>query len=293
MDLRQLRYFRAVATLGGFRRAAEALSIAQPAVSQQIRRLEAELGTPLFERDRRPVALTAAGEQLLLHAERVLADVAAVEADMRRFSGAEGERLALGVMQYLTLLDLPELLVRFHAAHAGIEVTVSVGNTGELEALLRQGQIELAVAHVREGDEPAGLTAEPLRHEELVLLVDVRHRLAGRERVDIADLAREAFVVSRVGGLIRETFAVAAREAGFEPHVAFETVDMTTTVGLVASRLGVAVAPRAMTAVLGADVVAVALGPTAPTLVVTLLRVAGRRRTPAARLFSAFVKGRF
>jgi DNA-binding transcriptional LysR family regulator len=292
MELRQLRYFAAVATHGGFRRAAEELSIAQPAVSQQVRRLEAELGTPLFDRDRRPVALTAAGEQLLAHAQRLLADADSIEADMRRFSGAESQHLALGAMQYLTLLDLPELLVRFRAEHPGVEVTLSVGNSGELETLLRQGQVELAMAHARDGDEPAGLSAVPLRREELVLLVDAGHRLARRERVDIAELAQDAFVVSRVGGRIRETFATAARAAGFDPRVAFETVDMTTTVGLVARGLGLAVAPRAMTRVLGSGVVAVPLGPEPPSLVVTLLRVTGRRRTAAARVFEAFVKGR-
>jgi LysR family transcriptional regulator, transcription activator of glutamate synthase operon len=292
MELRQLRYFTAVATLGGFRRAADALSIAQPAVSQQVRRLEAELGTLLFERDKRPVALTPAGEQLLVHAQRLLADADSIAADMRRFTGAEGQHLTLGVMQYLTLLDLPELLVRFRRQHPGIEVTVNVGNSGELEALLRQGQVELAIAHAREGEERADLAAVALRREELVLLVDARHRLARRERVDIAELAGESFVVSRVGGRIRETFDQAARAAGFETHVAFETVDMTTTVGLVARGLGLAVAPRAMTAVLDPGVVAVALGPEPPSLVVTLLRVAGRRRTPAARVFSAFLKDR-
>jgi DNA-binding transcriptional LysR family regulator len=289
MELRQLRYFRAVATLGGFRRAADALSIAQPAVSQQIRRLELELGTPLFERDRRPVALTPAGEQLLLHAERVLADVAAVEADMERFAAGRRRQLAVGAMQYLTLLDLPEVLVRFRAAHPAIAVTVSIGNSGELETLLRRGEVELAGAPGRDDEVPAGLVGHPLRREELVLLVGVDHELADRDHVDIAELADASFVVSRVGGRIRETFEAAARAAGFAPRAAFETVDMTTTVTLVSRGLGVAVAPRAMTAILGPAVVAVDLGPSAPALVVTLLRVARRPRTPAAREFSEFI----
>lgn len=293
MELRQIRYFRAVATLGGFRRAADALSIAQPAVSQQISRLELELGTPLFDRTRRPVALTEAGEQLLVHAERLLSDVAAVEADMQRFSAGGGDRLAIGAMQYMTLLRLPELLVGFRKSHPGIAVTVSVGNSGELETLLRGGQIELAIAHVRDDDVPAGLVAQPLRREELVLLVSASHAFAGRDQVDIGELAGAPFIVSRVGGRIRETFEEAARAAGFAPHVAFETVDMATTITLVARGLGVAVVPQAMTALRGPDVAALRLGPTPPSLVVTLLRAARRPRTPAARAFAAFIEPRF
>jgi DNA-binding transcriptional LysR family regulator len=288
MELRQLRYFHSVATLGGFRRAADSLLIAQPAVSQQIQRLELELGVTLFDREQRPVALTPAGEYLLGHAERMLVDAATVEADMRRYSTHGENSVAIGAMQYLTLLELPDLLVRFRKSHPGHAVTLTVGNTGELEALLRKRHIELAIAHVDQRHIPSRLVAEPLREEELVLIVHADHALSAAQRVDIRDLANAPFIVSRVGGRIRETFAEAAQSSGFTPRIAFETADLGTAVKLVSRNLGVAVIPRATIVLGGSSVVPIRLGPAAPVLTVSLLHLAKRRRSPGARALSAF-----
>ena len=147
MDLRQLTYFRAVATLGGFRRASDELRIAQPAVSEQIRRLEGELGAALFDRTARPVAL-AAGERLLVHANRLLSEAAAVLEDMRGFA-LRHATLRVGTLQYLMLLDIPEVFSSFRAAHPEVEMTVAVRNTGELEELLLNGELDVAIAHDR------------------------------------------------------------------------------------------------------------------------------------------------
>jgi DNA-binding transcriptional LysR family regulator len=289
MELRQLRYFHAVATLGGFRRAAESLRIAQPAVSQQIQRLEAELGAKLFDRDLRPVGLTAVGERLLTHAERVLTDVAAIEADMHQFS-AQGRPLAVGLMQYLTLLDLPDVLVRFRRGNPSITVTVNVGNTGELEDGLRSGELDVAIAHAHAGHAAEGLIAHPLRTEELVVVVGQAHPLAGHAAVDIAELADAAWVVSRPGGLIRETFQRAAQQHGFTPQVSFETADLATTMTLVARNLGVAVVPRSVGTLGHADVTVVPIRADAPTLTVAVLRNANRKPTAEQRAFVAFTE---
>lgn len=293
MELRQLRYFHSVATLGGFRRAAESLLIAQPAVSQQVRRLELELGVSLFDRDQRPVALTPAGERLFAHAERILIDTATVEADMRRYSTEGADTVAIGAMQYLTLLELPDLLVRFRKAHPEVVVTLTVGNSGELETLLRQRHIELAIAHVDEHQTPPGLLAQPLRQEELVLIVHPGHPLSAAGRVDIRELSDAPFIVSRVGGRIRETFEQAAHLAGFSPRIAFETADLGTAVKLVSRNLGVAVIPRATIVLGGSSVVPVMLGPVAPMLTVSLLSVATLPRTPGARALAAFFASAF
>ncbi|QEC46753.1 LysR family transcriptional regulator [Baekduia soli] len=287
MDLRQLTYFRAVATLGGFRRAAEELRIAQPAISEQIRRLEAELGTTLFDRSTRPVALTPAGERLLTHANRLLSEAAAVLEDMRGFA-TERSTLRVGTLQYLTLLDIPEVLSRFGAAHAGIELNVTVGNTGELEALLLRGDLDVVIVHTEGGVPGDRLTGEPWRREEVAVAVSLEHPLSGREDVAVQELADARFVTSRVGGLIRETFRARARAVGFDPEVAFEASDVATTLSLVGRDLGVAIVPRSVQALHADNVVVLPLRSTT-ALDVCLLRDAHRTPTPAIEAFMGFM----
>src|SRR4051812_13504293 len=124
MDLRRLRYFAALAEHGHFTRAAESLHVAQPALSQQIRRLEEELGLPLVHRTTRRVALTEAGELLAARARRILAEVDAASAEMADLAGVRAGRVVVGAMQSLGAFDLSALLAAFHERHPGVELTV-------------------------------------------------------------------------------------------------------------------------------------------------------------------------
>ncbi len=286
MDLRQLRCFRAVAIAGGFRKGAEEMSISQPSISHQIQGLEVQLGVRLFDREHRPPTLTPAGLRLLEHAERLLADAETAEADMQEFSIRGGTRLAVGAMQYLTFLELPELLVRFERRHPGIGVTVNIGNTGELETLLHRGEIDIAIAHVNEAAPPVGLRVQPLRQEEIVLLVSPSHPFARRCRVEIRELVDSRFVVSRQGGRVREAFEAGAKASGFTPTVAFETADMATTLALVSRGLGVATVPQSLARRDREDVVTVPFGPDSPTLALSLLSAANRTDSSSTRAFA-------
>src|SRR5690242_16185022 len=119
MDLRQLQYLVAIADELHFTRAAERVHVAQPALSQQIRRLEQEVGLALVERTTRRVALTEAGEQLVARAQRILGEVDAARADLAALAGVRAGRLVIGAMQSLGPVDLSALLSAFHAAHPG------------------------------------------------------------------------------------------------------------------------------------------------------------------------------
>src|SRR4051794_38773271 len=131
MELRQVRYFLAVAKHGHFTRAAAELSIVQPALSQQIKRLEQELGLELFERRTGQVTLTVAGAAFLRRAERILAEVDLAQAELRDLSSAASGRVALGAMYSLSsgALDFPSLLAGFSAQHPGVEVSFREGAT--------------------------------------------------------------------------------------------------------------------------------------------------------------------
>ena len=178
MELRQLEYFAAVARHRHFTRAAEALYVTQPALSQQIRRLEAELGLALLRRTSRGVELTDAGADLLVHAERVLAEVAAARADMDRHTG-----VTRGVVRVAaTAADaprLPEALADFHGDHPDIQIGLRQGSAAEVVALVQAGAVDVGVLALTE--EPGGVTVQALADEPLRVAVAARRRAQRRD----------------------------------------------------------------------------------------------------------------
>src|SRR3954468_23487592 len=193
MELRQLEYFAAVARHRHFTRAAEALYVTQPALSQQVRRLEAELGLTLFRRTSKGVELTAAGAALLVHAEKVLAEVAAARADMDRHTG-----VARGVVRVAsTAADaprLPEALADFHTDHPGIQIALRQGSASEVVGLVQRGSVDVAVLALT-GEAPAGVDVHPLAEEPLRVAVPAHDPLAGAAGVALEDLRGRPFIL--------------------------------------------------------------------------------------------------
>ncbi|MCK2241456.1 MULTISPECIES: LysR family transcriptional regulator [unclassified Crossiella] len=184
VDLRKLRYFVAVAEHLHFGRAAEALHIAQPVLSRQIRALEEELKVQLFRRDRRATELTPAGEQLLADARPLLAGAEALRRRVGR--AARGDRFTVGFMPGLIVTAAVRELSRRHP-----ELTVDVQRVEwtEQTAVIHDGRVD--VCFVRQPIDPAGLTVRDLFLDPRAVLVPADHRLAGKETVEIADLADE------------------------------------------------------------------------------------------------------
>src|SRR3954469_9171862 len=142
MELRQLRTFEAVARHGSFTRASEELMVAQPAVSQQVRRLQRELGVDLLRRTSRQVALTHPGTVLLAGARRVLAEAASVQAELDALSGLRAGRVAVGAMPPMPRLDVPSLIAGFHAEHPDIAVRLDEDTAASALAMLRRGELD-------------------------------------------------------------------------------------------------------------------------------------------------------
>jgi DNA-binding transcriptional LysR family regulator len=285
MELRQLRYLVALADEQHFTRAAAREHVAQPALSQQIRRLEAEVGLPLVERTTRRVALTDAGVLLAARARRVLAEVDAARAELQELTGIRGGRVAVGAISTLGHIDLSLLLATFHARHPQVELDVQEGSSGELAAMLRVDAVDLAFLSVTGRIESQGLHLERLLDEELVAVLPAGHRLAGREAIALTELREERFVSFHEGARIRELLVDAARAHGFEPRLAFESGDVRRIRALVARGLGVAILPRSDAA--GADEPLVLARLSEPPLSrdVTLAWRAERHHAPAARAF--------
>jgi DNA-binding transcriptional LysR family regulator len=276
MELHQLEYFLAVAGHLHFTRAAEALHVAQPSVSQQIRKLEDELGVRLFHRMKRRVALTPAGETLLPWARRVLGDIAEARAEVQELTALRRGRLAVGAPPSVSTTLLPHALASFHDAYPGVSLTLREAGSGDLIRYLEQGELDLAAIILPAGH-PA-LETTPLLDEELVLAVPPGHELAGLDVVELAALRDVPLVMFREGYDLREATMTACRQAGFEPRLALDGGEMDSVLRCVEAGLGVAVVPSMVIRSEGA-LGAVRL---APTLTRTIA-LANRRDRPLSR----------
>jgi DNA-binding transcriptional LysR family regulator len=245
MELRHLRYFVAVAEELSFTRAAEHLRVAQPAISVQVRRLEDELGVALLDRSRRTVRLTEAGEVLLGEARRLLASVEQTERLVRRTGTGAVGRLTVGFVPSAANETLPPLLRGFAAAHPGVELTLREMAPDDLVRALHEGRIDVAFLYLPL-DDPA-LDQAVVARESFVAALPRDHALAAGQRVDVARLAGERFILPARHGMpsLHAQVLDICREAGFTPQAAQDDVWLVQTiVGLVAAGAGVALVPE-------------------------------------------------
>ena len=244
MDLRQLQQFVVLAETGNFHRAAERLHMAQPPLSISIRKLEADLGTPLFVRTTRGVRLTQAGEAALADARRALFH--ADQARAAALSAAHGERGALrvGFIGSATYALLPRLIPAFRAAHPGIELILHESTSASILDRLERGQVDAGL--VRFPILSAGpFTLTPLEEDTFVAAVPADSRFAAQESIALKALADEPFIMHPSAEVPNQQ-AVAmllCQQAGFVPRVTQEAVQVQTMVSLVESGLGVALVP--------------------------------------------------
>lgn len=242
MELHHLRYFVSVARLGNFTRAAEENHVAQPSLSQQIRRLEETLGTPLFDRSRNPVCLTDAGEALLPHAEAMLQQMAAARAAVEDRLGLRSGRLVLGTLPQTGSRLLPVAVAAFRARYPGVTVMLREESTHGLTEMALSGETDLTLTTL-----PAGspdLAVEPVLTEEILLALPPEHPLARQPALPLGAVAGEPFLLMKPGYGFRDLCLTACRTAGFEPQVAFESTQIDTLQAMVAAGLGVTLVPR-------------------------------------------------
>ncbi len=191
-DLRQLRYFVAVAEELHFSRAAERIGIAQPPLTQQIQKLEAALGCPLLVRGRKTV-LTPAGEVLLEQARRLLEQADRAMDMTRRTGRGESGHLTVGVPPSVMLSGLPNVIWRYRRQHPDVAFTLRELSTSAIEDAVRSGEVDLGF--LRETEPAAPLTSEILLREPVVVVLPAAHPLAGRGMVRLAALRSEPFVL--------------------------------------------------------------------------------------------------
>ena len=293
MDLRQLRYLVALAEELNFTRAAASEHIAQPALSQQIRRLEEEVGVGLVERTTRKVALTEAGQTLVVRARRILAELEAAHSEMESLRGVDTGHVTIGAIHTMGPLDLSLALAEFHRQHPAVALTVREHHSEECAELLRIDELDCAFLSVTERVEAHGLALHQLISEELMVLMPRDHAFADREEVRMAELAHEQFISFRQGARLRELLFSAGRDAHFEPQVTLESNETHRIRMLVSRGLGVAILPQSDAMAHGAEVRVARLVDPSLRRDITLAWRLGRRHSPATAAFVELAREMF
>src|SRR4051812_34896273 len=243
MELRQLAYVVAVAEEGSFTRAAAREHVAQPAVSAQVRRLEAELGRALFARGPGLVTPPAAGEAVLPLARAALAAAAGVRDAVDEVTGLLRGRVAVGVVPSVGH-RLAGVLAGFHAEHPGVEITLAEDTSNALIDGVRTGRLDFALAGVA-GAGAAGLAAATVTDERLVAAAAPDHRLAARRTVALRALRDEALIALPPGTGGRTALERAFAALGLAPRIALEAGDPLVLLEVARRGVGGAVVPGA------------------------------------------------
>ncbi|MEU4666647.1 LysR family transcriptional regulator [Amycolatopsis sp. NPDC023774] len=245
MELHQLEYFVAVAEEANFTRAAARLHVAQPGVSAQIRRLERELGQPLFDRSGRAVRLTDVGAAALPHARAALAAVAAVRETVAEHEGLVRGQVAMGIVTSAGPVALPDFLAAFAERYPGVEITLGEANSDVMVEALREGRLDVAVIGLADGV-PAGLTAQVVLDEAVVAVTAPGDPLASRDEVAFADLADRGLICLPKGTGVRGVLDRGFATAGVHPRVTIEASDPNVLAQLAMRGLGVAIVPESL-----------------------------------------------
>ncbi|MGW3917345.1 LysR substrate-binding domain-containing protein [Streptomyces sp. NPDC005070] len=289
MELRQIRYFLALAEECHFGRAAARLHVAQPALSQQIKQMEKDLGVSLFTRSTRQVALTEAGHQLVEHARALLAEEERTRRHMNELAAGFTGRVAIGFIGTATYDVLPKVArtVRAQLPKIIMDLRGELLTPDLVDGLLA-GTYDLAVLRGTVTHEDIRTTL--LRSESLVAVLPSHHPLADRPRISLKDLADETFVIhpSRSRSSMYDMVLAACRRAGFQPPSLMEVGETATLVVFVAAGHGVALVPESVQSL---RLSSVAYKPLIETETVDLL-LASRagRSTPATDQVSSVIK---
>ncbi|MFF1921427.1 LysR family transcriptional regulator [Streptomyces sp. NPDC058221] len=243
IEARHLRVLRAVSTTGSFSAAARELGCTQPAVSQQMKALEASAGTTLLIRTGREMRLTQAGEALVRHASGILAGLTAAEEEVAAIAGLRAGRVRLVSFPSGSSTLVPGALAALRAAHPGTRVSLVEAEPPRSVEMLRDGDCDIALAfrYGTQGAEWEDLVVRPLLTDRLAGLLPEGHHLADRQAVGIAELAGEPWIAGCPR--CRRQLVEVCEESGFTPRIDFATDDYPAVIGLVGAGLGVAVLP--------------------------------------------------
>src|SRR5712692_4212785 len=287
MELHQLRYFCAVAESGSFSRAAEHSHISQPSLSQQIMKLEDELGARLFGRLGRSVRLTELGKTFLPRARAVLRELEAARGDVVEGKEFIGGPITVGVIPTVAPYFLPPRLTAFSRKFPQVRLTIVEEITPVLLDRLRSGAIDVAILALPiRGHE---FDAFPLLTERLFAALPKKHKLTSRRSLSLKDLRAEPFLLLRDGHCFRDTAVAACDRARLHPQIVFESGQFSSLLSMVGAGMGVSIVPEmAVEKKSGCRFVRIADAEASRTIGAVVLR--GRSLTRLQRAFLAHLR---
>jgi len=241
MEMHQLRYAAAVARTGNFSRAAEQCHVSQPSLSQQIQKLEDELGERLFDRMKRQAKPTPHGEAFLRRAVRILEEVDAAKREATEAKGLLRGTVAIGVLPTIAPYLLPDAMARFTEKYPGVEVVVQEDTTARLLKLALAYEIDCALASQPIHD--PRLEVRELFTEELLLALPSGHRLTRKRLVNAADLEGERLIVMKEGHCLGDQVLGFCGRRNLRPQISFRSAQLETVQALVATGLGISLIP--------------------------------------------------
>ena len=290
IDLRHLRYFLAVAEELHFGHAAKRLHMAQPPLSQQIRRLEMEIGHPLFVRTSRSVTLTPAGKSLLERARRTLHRVDEDVEAVRSVARGDVGLLKVGFVGSAMLTSLPSILGKYRRLYPRVQLHLDEFHTSMLLEALRDGSVDVALA--RDSGTAEDLHVERAFVEPFLAVVPQKHVLASRKIIPIRLLRDEPFVFfpRAAGSYAWENTIRLCEQAGFHPNIVQEAPQWLTVVRLVGAGLGVTIFPASVAQILSPDVVCRKLSPSGGATSIDLV-YRMQESSPLVDRFCALARG--
>ncbi|GAA4552766.1 LysR family transcriptional regulator [Pseudonocardia xishanensis] len=284
MELRQLRYFVAVAEHLHYRNAAKSLHMAQPPLSQQIRRLEEDLGVELFARTSRKVELTEHGDQLLEAARRVLAEAEAMRDLAGGLRTGSAGRLRIGFVASVLNWGLAPKLGAFRKRNPGVEVTATQMPVVDQVEAIAENRIDVGFTLARLTY--SHLDVRVISVERLLVVLPEDHPRASDAEVSLADLANETFLIWRApfGPHLDDFVTRACSEAGFLPSVAYQGPQVHSVIHMVAAGFGISLVPQCDRGIEAPGVIFRELAPPTPWTVLSVVRHRHRRNPVVDRL---------
>jgi LysR family hydrogen peroxide-inducible transcriptional activator len=244
MEIHQLRYFVAVAEEGSFSRAAARVRVAQPSLSQQIRKLEAEVGQPLFDRLPRSVVLTEAGHCLIDYARKILSSIDDARRCVGELKGEIGGKLAVGAIPTIAPYVLPKLVRKFQEHYPAVTLEIVEDVTDGITRRIEAGELDVALASTCQPSPT--LRRESLGNEPLLALVPEGHPMAKKTQVEMDDLKSQRFLLLHEMHCLSRQVHHLLESRHLQPEIALAGSQLGTIANMVAAGIGVSIVPQLM-----------------------------------------------
>ncbi|MFF2752836.1 LysR family transcriptional regulator [Psychrobacillus sp. NPDC058041] len=241
MEWQRLEYFQTMAKVQHMTRAAEILSISQPALSRSIAGLEEEIGVPLFDRQGRSIVLNRYGQMFLLRVNRIIKEMNDGLEDIQQLINPEQGEVSLGFLHTLGTSTVPNIIRAFHKQFPHITFQFKQNHTHTQLQQLKSGELDLCLLASMEDENQIEWTE--LWRDELYIIIQNNHPLANQKSISLKEIANESFISMKKGYALRKTTDEIFENLGLTPNVAFEGDEVATVAGFVAAGLGFSILP--------------------------------------------------